>query len=1183
MIALSTMPLPRLLLLPAIALACLLAPGNTVAASDHGSNPSHHYAAREVPPFRLIAADFARVRKQIAEDPAAYDGRVLQQSARLTLMDLPFPRTSQEVSVYVKVRAESPKDVLTLETYRGEKRVALAKITEHTPGRWVWVRFAAVPGEALGERLRMDAVPSREDGRAIALDSIVISTDAELSDEALDATPLWLPGNPLAAVNPTDTAPNLNGKGTDPIWKRAIAIRDFVAFSTGVPARLQTTVRFLYDDRHLYVQFIVDEPLLRAADMRMDELFTRATERDQLLPYDILSDDACMLMLQPKKDGPVYEWSTNTLGALLDARMEASDLWKTRDVKWNANGVVSVVERKEAQWIWEMAIPLADLGVKAPQPGETWNVALARLSPSRKESSSWNPAGRGAHRPEKWGQLRFETGETIAMTVREPLVELAPGSNRIDLDLLTAEDASPWVATTLSPEGGLPIVAQTPALTKEKTTSVAHRFEVRETVPTLAQWGLFNAAMQPLYVSPQAHIAVRSTVLTLTLSTPGAYEVVVNDSVVATGASADGEKIKVAMRHGANPIAVRAQAGVATLKLDGIGSEAFPEVWRIKTESDPKATAADFDDRQWPLVSTKKTVGDQKTGEPLVFRRMVLSEHTQIWPVPSPALFVARNSAQPATFKFNGLPGRDLAGWTTWVAVPETLEITGISGFYGTVRPKQPVFSVERDGTTKIEGKTIPLYKITADQPLYYDSVHPPGGRSGIFHLMLRVAKEVPPSSDLTERLHYWSQAEKGGVNEMTQSLTVQILPPLKGKQPRKFVFELWGSNLGTMDSEEVRREAMETMKQAGFNLLVDSREWSIQNGPAYGLVVRPAVHFVSWSIDLNPLLTQHPEEQLLRFNGERSSQWICPTLLLGERWPEVSEVFANLIRKLKATTICYDHEFSTLSGPHSCFCERCLTTFRTEKKIAEAEPLNADLIESRHRKEWDDFMARRSARILAKRMETVHATGPGGLFNVFSLPQSPRTVSVYGIDWRYVAEKQGADVIQIGTSGSWRQMIHTSEVIGKTPIMYGVWITPYGPSHMVPARVAGKAELLRRVLDSTHGILFYDRATMDGRSWWNVGETTRLVADFEDLFLHSRPETVPGQDPESVQWLRGKEKQLLCVMNHGTAAAEFSIRLPKGTANGYDYYSGIKVGDNPTLRMTLPPHESAVYVFDAP
>jgi len=304
----------------------------------------------------------------------------------------------------------------------------------------------------------------------------------------------------------------------------------------------------------------------------------------------------------------------------------------------------------------------------------------------------------------------------------------------------------------------------------------------------------------------------------------------------------------------------------------------------------------------------------------------------------------------------------------------------------------------------------------------------------------------------------------------------------------------------------------------------------------------------------------------------------LCTSLLVGERWPVASKVLADYIRQSGVKIVCYDYEFSTVTGPHSCYCDRCLAAFREEAGFSAEEPLTPRVIENAHRTAWDTFMVRRGARLLGLMRKTVNEAG--ATFTVFSLPQSPRTVSVYGVDWREVVREQGADVIQIGTSGTWQQMLQSSEAAGSTPIMYGVWIIPYSPKHMIPAAVATRAELLRRVLDSTYGIIFYDRATMDGRSWWNVGETTRLVADFEDLFLHSRPEPVQGQDPEQVQWVRGKEKQLLCLMNPGNAPAYYTIPLPSGVANGYKYYTRASVSGS-TLEITVPPHDTAVYVFD--
>src|SRR5690606_8594882 len=102
--------------------------------------------------------------------------------------------------------------------------------------------------------------------------------------------------------------------------------------------------------------------------------------------------------------------------------------------------------------------------------------------------------------------------------------------------------------------------------------------------------------------------AIRSSVVTLELSTPGRYEVVVNDTVIASGTAARNANVKVSLRHGANTVAVRAEAGVAAVTLKGKGTEVFAPVWRVKTVEDPNATRGNVDDRQWPLVSSGEVV-----------------------------------------------------------------------------------------------------------------------------------------------------------------------------------------------------------------------------------------------------------------------------------------------------------------------------------------------------------------------------------------------------------------------------------------------------------------------------------------------------------------------------------------------------------------------------------------------
>ena len=85
--------------------------------------------------------------------------------------------------------------------------------------------------------------------------------------------------------------------------------------------------------------------------------------------------------------------------------------------------------------------------------------------------------------------------------------------------------------------------------------------------------------------------------------------------------------------------------------------------------------------------------------------------------------------------------------------------------------------------------------------------------------------------------------------------------------------------------------------------------------------------------------------------------------------------------------------------------------------------------------------------------------------------------------------------------------------------------MTPYSPDDLSPARVTSKAELLRRSLAATEG--------------------TRLIADYEDLFLAHKLAEIPGQDSARVQLLKGDKQSLVCVMNETAKPAEFKFSLP--------------------------------------
>ncbi|HWL51577.1 MAG TPA: carbohydrate-binding family 9-like protein [Chthoniobacteraceae bacterium] len=1135
-----------------------------------GGKASAHKAA--VAPYRLDLSDFAAPSARVEEREGQ---RCLVATNRVILRHLPLPATELPLCLWVRIKPGSDRDRLILETAHEGRRTPLATLSGMTPGQWQWVALSPFAADKVRGVVRLDLVPSKESGRPLEAGAVVVSTRADLEPRELEAAQPLLDEAPWVNSYPVDTPPRLDASGDDPVWAQAVPVRDFLTFTTHQPASLETTVRFLHDERHLYVQWVVDEPLLRAAEMRIEELVTKAEQNDSVSPHDVLNDDACFLLLRPAGGASAYEFVSNSLGIFLDARLKAGDLWKHRDVHWNAKGVRLAQKRHEGRWIWEMAVAFEALAARPPAPGEVWQVALARLAPGRKEHAAWNPTGNGAHQPQQWGRLRFApAGEAIPATVAAPLKELTPGRNQLSFKVRGGRE--PVAYTFIQADSGARLFSGTRLAGQQGNAT--HAFDVTDLQKGAVRWGLLDGAtFEPIYRSAAAQMAVYSSEITLVLNTPGAYQVDLNETQVASGTNAKGERLALRLAKGANRLVLRTQAPKASARLEGEPGELFSNIWQVTPEDSPagKKGTPQNGARGLALIGAE-------SGTAMISQCTILSTHTVVWPVPDPALLIARGMDQPVTFRFNGLPGRDLEKWTTWVAIPEGVHVDGVSGFYGATRERQPKFEVTPSGTTTLRGETLALYRITADRPLFYDKVHPPGGRTGMFHLMLKVPDDAAGRALSHGRIYYWSQAGEGTVTERRQSFLFKTLPPVRGRQPREYVFELWGSNFGNLDSEAVRHQIFKGMQQAGFNLLVDFQKWSVEHGRAYGIDVRPAIKFAHWSIDLKPYLEANPGEQLVRHDGSRHPEWLCTSLLLNERWPVAQAAIVRLMKENGYQSACYDYEYSPWRGPHSCFCPRCLNAFGREKGIEEA--LSPEVIEARYRPQWDDYMARQAARVMARMRQAVKEAVPGGFLTVFSLPQSPRTVSVYGVDWRYVAEEGGADVVQIGTSGSWETMIPTSRAVGKTPIMYGVWIQPYQPDHLIPAQVATKAELLRRVLDSNYGVLFYDRATMDGASWVNIGEITRLVADHEPIFRFQRPEPVDDLPPRDAQWMRGKEEALLCLMNPDREERPFTVSLPPGTAEVRDYFSGqIVKGHDGVLQVKLPAQEGAVYVVRHP
>ena len=1135
-----------------------------------------------VGPWRFEAEAFTRSASYVAADETALGGKAVRHAVYLAIRGVPFPRTRRPVTIYARVKPGSVKESYRLVTFQGGNEQYLATVKPEAAGGWQWLRGEAVLAGEVGDSFGLACFREKDENGEAALDAVVLSTTPDLTDAQLAAAPVLPLTGALTVVARAETPPARDGAGDDPCWRDAVACTGFLGMGSQLPAQADTAVRLCYDDKNLYVLFVSQEPILNTAQQRRHEFAARVRERDG----EVYQDDCAVVLLDPAGDGKrVLDFTANALGTVADAVCAGTNLWDTRDTKWNS-GARAAGKVGEDVWSVEMAIPLADLG-PAPAPGTVWKAVLGRIARARKETTSWNPSRLGFHDPLEMGSLVF-AGRAPGVMVQAPAV-LQPGKNEVAATLGPAvtqatdkAEAGGVLLFSTQVAGGETQRDYTFAPPGKEPARAVHRFEVsREGELRFGLGALDAATLQPLFLTPAWPRTVRSTVATVRLACDGPYELFLNDEVIGRGAQADGAEIKAPLGKGANVFALRLEKGTAAVRIEAPGATFDGETWRMAPAETKAATLAATDDAAWERA--RKTgehprlgavVGD--AGKGVVLRRTLLWEKTRVWPTPEPAFYLARGGAQHFNLLVDGLKGKKLQEWTTYIATPPEYEVVGSSGFYGTGRPTQPLFVCTPAGEREIGGRGMRGARIRADKPVGLAGHY----IMGMVNAFVRYREDAgEPKSGETTFL-YWSEANNGSVSEPPQSIKVRLLPRLEGKQPKQLVWQLWAGWLSNLDDLPMREEILKTARAAGFNNVVSGDEWTAKTGPRYGIRDTLCINFEAWSLNMAPYLKEHPEARLVTAKGEPSDKLACTTALLGDSWPAVEAALREKMEKARPHVVEYDFEFAPPTGPHSCYCARCLQAFRDAAKLPADAKLDGQSIGEGHAAAWTEFVSRRNARVFARLKESVHRVAPGTLFAVYSGYQTPRNPEEYGVDWRIVGELQAVDEAGCGYGRPTEAISATIAGLRGIPLVVGALIYPYDTAVLTPCTPLTKAWALRCALDATGGVLVYDRLSMDGRTWLAVAEATRVVAAHEEVFLRGARTALPGLDPAQVQVVAAGRTTLVCALNETGKPVTHRIPLPAAAGAGREFATGKKVAAGETVACTLEPGDAVVWVL---
>lgn len=965
----------------------------------------------------------------------------------------------------------------------------------------------------------------------------------------------------------------------DACWALTPVASNFAIRGENLPASQASEMRLCYDNKYLYWFFRGEQDVLFERNNEIHGFQKNVAHHDG----DVWKDDCALLMLQPEGIDHFYDLWVNAVGTVNDADMSAAsdNLWSARDTGFDLDVDFSN-QIGEGYWTAEGRISFASLGVSTPQAGDVWKVMLGRVSQKPKENSAWNLLGTGFHDAAAFAELVF-LDEPVGVVVTVP-ADMQLGANKITAVIKSEEDDGrglyafvqmdaagkrndAWVYGAAAP-AGVPVVCQ---------------LNVSEEGKATLRYGIVDAvSLSPVIVSPALPRNIKSSVAEVLIDSECPYRLYINGAVVASGAGGAPEKVNTFLQKGVNAFGIELEQGTARVDITAAGQTITPERgWRLAPTDVESFTNPELDTAAWQPAPITADADGHILGRPGALERLrisVLWEETRVYPNSKPTFHIARGADQHLTLVTQGFPGRLLEHFKIHLALPPELDIVGATAYYRATG-YQPNYSVAEGGTLEFAGKPYRHYILSADKPLKYED---PVRIMGLMNAFIRYDESVGAPEDRDYPIYFGVEALDGNIVEIMQPLMVRVLPSLDGVQPKALMWQLWGSFFGAMNQVEMKEATIGTMARAGFNNIVAGDVDTSQIGPKHGVANFTTVSFDPWSIDVAAWLEEHPEDALVKMDGTESDAKICSTVLIEKSADYIGEQIQRLLTDRGATWVNWDYEAGVTSGLLSCYCPRCIAGFREYSGLSEDMKLTPEAIQQNYMSEWTDYMNYKMARIARIMSDAVHAYNPDYKYTVYSGYQSADTKWRYGVDWKMVAELEAVDMALCGYGRNFEMLKVTREALGDIPLVTGYLMRPYDRGSTDLLVVPTKATLLRRLFDSTGGILIYDRMPCEGRTYTASAKASQVASAYEDVFLFGEFVAIAGV-PEDTGWIGARrlgDTMLVGVMNETSEKKTFTFTLPGNYAKATEFYSGSGVEIGAEQVVELQPGDAVVYAL---
>ena len=182
----------------------------------------------------------------------------------------------------------------------------------------------------------------------------------------------------------------LDGRLDEPCWQRAPVVSGFTLFQKRTAVDPQTSFRVVHDDANLYFGIVFDEPLAAKLAKTPPDAHDSGTA---------FRRECVELFVDPRHDhAEYYQFAVSLTETIYDAR--------AMDPTWNSRLRVATRLGKTS-WTMELALPMADLGVKRLRAGTVigFNVCRDREIGPERQWSHWAVVDGGFHDPVRFAHL----------------------------------------------------------------------------------------------------------------------------------------------------------------------------------------------------------------------------------------------------------------------------------------------------------------------------------------------------------------------------------------------------------------------------------------------------------------------------------------------------------------------------------------------------------------------------------------------------------------------------------------------------------------------------------------------------------------------------------------------------------------------------------------------------------